>query len=86
MAIDIVEPLPRREAWKLLPEPTIHPVKDGRFEKHVPLQADGYKTAKARPRTDNDAVIVIDNGTFSAPMEGCCSVCRVWRDSDAFLL
>lgn len=61
-AMDIVEPLPQREAWKLLPEPTIHPVKDVAFEKFIPPQIDGYEAAKARP--DHDAVIVIDNGTF----------------------
>ncbi|EFX02970.1 chromatin remodeling complex subunit [Grosmannia clavigera kw1407] len=63
MAIDIAEPLPRREAWKLLPEPTIYPVQDSRFESHVPSQPDDYKAAKARPRSVNDAVIVIDNGS-----------------------
>lgn len=60
-AMDIVEPLPQREAWKLLPEPTIHPVKDVAFEKFIPPQIDGYEAAKARP--DHDAVIVIDNGS-----------------------
>ncbi|OAA64249.1 chromatin remodeling complex subunit [Niveomyces insectorum RCEF 264] len=61
MAIDIVEPVSRREAWKLLPEPTIHPVKDVKFDKFFPPETDGYEAAKARP--DGDAVIVIDNGS-----------------------
>ncbi|CAK7565546.1 MAG: Actin-related protein 5 [Sporothrix epigloea] len=61
MAIDIVEPLPRREAWKLLPEPTIYPVKDAGLEDFVEQRPDGYKAAKRR--ADGDAVIVIDNGS-----------------------
>ena len=63
MAIDIVEPLPRREAWKLLPEPTIYPVKDAGLEDYVEPRSDGYEAAKKRP--DGDAVIVIDNGESS---------------------
>lgn len=63
MAIDIVEPLPRREAWKLLPEPTIYPVKDAGLEDFVEQRPDGYKAAKRR--ADGDAVIVIDNGELS---------------------
>ncbi|CAK7227756.1 Actin-related protein 5 [Sporothrix curviconia] len=61
MAIDIVEPLPRREAWKLLPEPTIYPVKDVGLEDYVEPRSDGYEAAKKR--ADGDAVIVIDNGS-----------------------
>lgn len=66
------QPLSRREAWKLLPEPTIHPVKEVRFEKYITPQKDGYETAKSRPA--GDAAIVIDygneNSNFSvAPME-----------------
>lgn len=59
--MDIDEPLPRREAWKLLPEPTIHPVKDYTMEEFVQPRSDGYEKAKTMP--DGEACIVIDNGS-----------------------
>ncbi len=59
--LDLDEPVSRREAWKLLPPPTLHEVTDDRFEKFLPPQVDGHETAKTMP--DGKAVIVIDNGT-----------------------
>jgi len=50
----------RREAWKNLPPPTLHPVKEARFEKFVPPQADGHERALAQH--DGQASIIIDNG------------------------
>ncbi len=63
MALD--EPVPRREAWKSLPPPTIYPAKEARFEKYITPQRDGYETARAQPA--GRAAIVIDNGTSSSP-------------------
>jgi len=62
MALD--EPVSRREAWKLLPPPTIYPVKEARFEKYLTPQSDGYEKAKAQP--EGKAAIVIDNGELVA--------------------
>ena len=77
--MDIDEPLPRREAWKLLPEPTIHPVKEYAMEDYVPPRSDGYERAKAQP--DGDACIVIDNGesgigTLKLPLLLLIAACR----------
>jgi actin-related protein 5 len=57
-AID--EPVNRREAWKSLPAPTLHPVKEAKFETYVPVQTDGHEKALAQP--DGSVAIVIDNG------------------------
>ncbi|TLD31265.1 hypothetical protein PspLS_02775 [Pyricularia sp. CBS 133598] len=53
-------PPPLREAWKLLPSPTIHTVKEARFEKYHPPQSDGPERAKSQ---SGPVAIVIDNGS-----------------------
>lgn len=53
-------PPPIREAWKLLPPPNIHTVKEARFEKYNPPQSTGPERAKAQ---DGPVAIVIDNGS-----------------------
>ncbi|KAK4193879.1 putative actin-related protein 5 [Podospora australis] len=58
-AID--ETVSRRDAWKVLPPPTLYPVKEARFEKYVPPQTDGRERALAQP--EGQAAIVIDNGS-----------------------
>jgi len=54
----------RRDAWKSLPEPTIYPVKEYKFEKPIETRSDGYEKAKSLP--EGEAAIVIDNGTSPA--------------------
>ncbi len=68
MAID--PPISQRDAWKSLPPPTIHPVKEIRFDKYITPQIDGYETAKAQP--EGQAAIVIDNGMLAgSPIAHC---------------
>lgn len=50
----------RREAWKSLATPTLHPVKEARFGKFVAPQIDGRETALTQP--EDKRAIVIDNG------------------------
>lgn len=45
-----------------LPPPKLYPVKETKFEKPLPVQADGRKKALQQP--DGSAAIVIDNGAF----------------------
>jgi actin-related protein 5 len=56
----VEETISQRDAWKSLPPPTLHPVKEARFEKYLPPQLDGREKALAQP--DGQAAIVIDNG------------------------
>jgi len=49
-----------RETWKSLPPPTIHPVKEIKFDKYIPPQTDGRAAAEAQ--AGGRAAIVIDNG------------------------
>ncbi|KAK4217848.1 putative actin-related protein 5 [Rhypophila decipiens] len=58
-AID--ETVNTRDVWKTLPPPTVYTVKEARFEKYLPPQADGHERALAQP--EGNAVIVIDNGS-----------------------
>ncbi|TLD15683.1 uncharacterized protein PgNI_01741 [Pyricularia grisea] len=53
-------PPPLREAWKLLPSPTIHTVKEARFEKYQPPQSDIPERTKSQ---GGPVAIVIDNGS-----------------------
>ncbi|KAK1759400.1 actin-like protein arp5 [Echria macrotheca] len=53
----------RREVWKTLPEPTLYPVKEAKFEKFVPPQVDGHERALAQG--GGNASIIIDNGSSS---------------------
>ncbi|PSS00615.1 actin-like ATPase domain-containing protein [Coniella lustricola] len=46
-----------------LPPPTLYPVKEVKFEKPIPVQADGRE--KALQHKDGDAAIIIDNGSSS---------------------
>ncbi|KAJ4300394.1 Nuclear actin-protein involved in chromatin remodeling [Collariella sp. IMI 366227] len=57
----VEETVSRRDAWKNLPPPTLYPVKEARFEKYLPPQADGRQRALALPK--GQAAIVIDNGS-----------------------
>ncbi|KAK4134364.1 ARP5-like protein [Trichocladium antarcticum] len=60
-AID--ETVSRREAWMSLPPPTLHPVREAKFEKYLPPQVDGRERALAQP--EGQAAIIIDNGSSS---------------------
>lgn len=51
--------LPTRQE-KIYPPARIFPVKELRFEKHIPPQPDGREKALAQPQ--GGAAIVIDNG------------------------
>lgn len=44
------------------PSVKVYPVKEARFDKFIPPQADGHETAKTRPA--DTTAIVIDNGIF----------------------
>jgi actin-related protein 5 len=57
-AID--ETVSRRDVWKTLPTPTLHPVKEAKFEQYIPPQTDGYQRALSGPK--GGSAIVIDNG------------------------
>lgn len=46
-----------------LPPPTLYPVKETKFEKPTPVQADGREKALQQP--EGSTAIVIDNGTFN---------------------
>jgi len=58
MAVDDL--VSRREAWRNLPEPTLYPVKEARFDSYLPPQVDGHERALAQ---QGQTAIVIDNGT-----------------------
>lgn len=45
-----------------LPPPTLHPVREAKFEKYLPPQVDGRERALAQP--EGQAAIVIDNGMY----------------------
>ena len=60
----IEETINRRDIWKTLPAPKLHPVKEARFEKYVEPQDDGHKRALTLPH--GEAAIIIDNGTLFA--------------------
>lgn len=63
MVLDEPNPVSRRDAWKTLPEPIVHPVKEVKFEKFVAPQTNGRETAKAQP--GGNAAIVIDYGELN---------------------
>jgi actin-related protein 5 len=44
----------------MLPPPTVYPVQEVKFERHMPPQVDGREKALARP--PGTTAIVIDNG------------------------
>lgn len=48
-----------------LSPPTVYPVKELKFEKATPVQADGREKALQQP--DDSAAIVIDNGSSFLP-------------------
>lgn len=64
MAPSAMDPpaLPQR-VEKIYPPAKIYNVKESKFEKHIPPQADGREKALAQP--DGEAAIVIDNGKSS---------------------
>lgn len=57
-----------------LPPPTLYPVKETKFEKPTPVQADGREKALQQP--EGSAAIVIDNGTFA--LNASSSVSRIF--------
>ncbi|KAL8371941.1 hypothetical protein RB595_001648 [Gaeumannomyces hyphopodioides] len=56
---------PLREAWRRLPEPTMHTVREAKFEKYEPPQPDGLERANAIAAAGNapPPAIVIDCGS-----------------------
>ncbi len=67
MAPSAIDEIPsQREAWKSLPEPTVYPVKEAKFDKYATPQIDGHEKALAQP--EGAAAIVIDNGMYTRPI------------------
>ncbi|KAK3369067.1 ARP5-like protein [Lasiosphaeria ovina] len=60
-ALDDINMAGRRDAWKTLPSPKLHPVREAKFEKYLTPQIDGHERALSQP--EGQAAIVIDNGS-----------------------